>query len=137
MALGSGDRAQQRRSLGQAETRQRGARRRVASWVSVLGALSALGCFDLGDAVGLVSTTYVCGNGKSEPYEDCDDGNTRKGDGCNDDCQLESGWVCSDRLHCERKGLRPRPDAPGVAADGGTTPTRDGGGDAALPDAAL
>ncbi|MGH7790316.1 MAG: DUF4215 domain-containing protein [Candidatus Binatia bacterium] len=31
----------------------------------------------------------VCGNGMREPQEDCDDGNTRAGDGCDDVCEAE------------------------------------------------
>lgn len=37
----------------------------------------------------------LCGNGKLEASEPCDDGNTSAGDGCSADCQLEPGWRCS------------------------------------------
>ena len=34
-----------------------------------------------------------CGDGRR--YElDCDDGNTRNGDGCNKNCEVEKGWTC-------------------------------------------
>jgi cysteine-rich repeat protein len=33
----------------------------------------------------------VCGNGKIERREKCDDGNTQSGDGCSDKCKVESG----------------------------------------------
>jgi fibro-slime domain-containing protein len=40
----------------------------------------------------------VCGNGKLETGEQCDDGNTSKDasapDGCTADCKLEPGWSC-------------------------------------------
>jgi cysteine-rich repeat protein len=116
------------------ETRRRGARWRLACGSSLLGVL-CVACFGLGDAVDLVSDRYVCGNDKAEPYEECDDGNERSGDGCSRDCELESGWVCSDRRHCERKR---RPSAPVMAADGGATDDAggDAGSDAALRDAA-
>ncbi|KAF3926467.1 hypothetical protein AA313_de0207467 [Arthrobotrys entomopaga] len=32
-----------------------------------------------------------CGNGKIDPGEECDDGNTNDGDGCNSACRLEGG----------------------------------------------
>jgi cysteine-rich repeat protein len=36
-------------------------------------------------------TPPACGNGKLDPGEQCDDGNTKKGDGCGDTCQWEPG----------------------------------------------
>jgi cysteine-rich repeat protein len=36
----------------------------------------------------------VCGNGKIEMDESCDDGNTLSGDGCSSACALEQGWDC-------------------------------------------
>ena len=35
-----------------------------------------------------------CGNGQPDAGEQCDDGNTRNGDGCNASCRVESGWTC-------------------------------------------
>jgi proprotein convertase subtilisin/kexin type 5 len=35
----------------------------------------------------------ICGDGKRYEY-DCDDGNTINGDGCNDQCQIETGYTC-------------------------------------------
>jgi cysteine-rich repeat protein len=39
----------------------------------------------------------VCGNGvwQNEPPEQCDDGNTESGDGCDAHCQLEFGFICT------------------------------------------
>ena len=34
----------------------------------------------------------LCGNGRIEPGEECDDGNTVSGDGCSASCQVEPGW---------------------------------------------
>lgn len=43
-----------------------------------------------------ISTPYmVCGDGKIEWVEKCDDGNDRPGDGCSDTCWIEAGWVCA------------------------------------------
>ncbi len=38
--------------------------------------------------------TIACGDGVRGPGEQCDDGNTASGDGCNDRCTVESGWAC-------------------------------------------
>lgn len=35
-----------------------------------------------------------CGNGFLDPEEQCDDGNTVSGDGCNALCQVEANWIC-------------------------------------------
>jgi cysteine-rich repeat protein len=35
-----------------------------------------------------------CGNGRFEEGEQCDDGNTRSGDGCSRSCVEEEGWIC-------------------------------------------
>lgn len=46
----------------------------------------------------------VCGNGRFETGEACDDGNTVSGDGCSADCTMvEPDWVCPYPGHaCER-----------------------------------
>jgi cysteine-rich repeat protein len=36
----------------------------------------------------------ICSNGVLEGTEECDDGNLKTGDGCNNFCQLEPGWSC-------------------------------------------
>eukprot|EP00727_Mastigamoeba_balamuthi_P003566 m51a1_g13206 hypothetical protein (423) ;mRNA; r:476-2452 len=38
---------------------------------------------------------FTCGGGTKASSEDCDDGNTVAGDGCDPVCRLESGYVCS------------------------------------------
>ncbi len=38
--------------------------------------------------------TALCGNGKVESPEECDDGNRLDGDGCSPDCAIEAGWIC-------------------------------------------
>jgi fibro-slime domain-containing protein len=38
----------------------------------------------------------ACGDGKLDPGEACDDGNTASNDGCSSDCQIESGFACGD-----------------------------------------
>jgi cysteine-rich repeat protein len=52
------------------------------------------------DSISLVgpsecSSPPVCGNGRIDPGEKCDDQNRREGDGCNASCQVESGWSCT------------------------------------------
>merc|ERR1712157_164006 len=32
--------------------------------------------------------------GPGGPVEECDDGNTANGDGCDSSCKLEEGWTC-------------------------------------------
>ncbi|MBF0492396.1 MAG: DUF4215 domain-containing protein [Deltaproteobacteria bacterium] len=39
--------------------------------------------------------TPVCGNGKIEAGEACDDGNKNNGDGCSSTCQIETDYACS------------------------------------------
>jgi cysteine-rich repeat protein len=39
------------------------------------------------------STSAVCGNGRKEGAEDCDDGNTTNGDGCSSTCKIEQCYV--------------------------------------------
>jgi len=36
----------------------------------------------------------ICGDGVIEGTEECDDGDTLPGDGCDASCQVESGWTC-------------------------------------------
>jgi fibro-slime domain-containing protein len=38
--------------------------------------------------------TAVCGDGLKFPSEQCDDGNTKNGDGCDSTCHIEPGWTC-------------------------------------------
>jgi fibro-slime domain-containing protein len=38
----------------------------------------------------------ACGDGQRFADEACDDGNNRNGDGCSSDCQLETGYACTD-----------------------------------------
>ncbi|KAH9138339.1 hypothetical protein AeRB84_017357 [Aphanomyces euteiches] len=39
-----------------------------------------------------------CGDGYIDTGETCDDGNSVSGDGCSSNCQVESGYVCQDRV---------------------------------------
>ncbi len=36
----------------------------------------------------------LCGNGRLDPGEACDDANRVSGDGCTSSCQVEDGWAC-------------------------------------------
>ena len=42
----------------------------------------------------------VCGNGKTEGTESCDDGNILDGDGCTSMCKLENGQACTLDTQC-------------------------------------
>ncbi|HEX5659176.1 MAG TPA: DUF4215 domain-containing protein, partial [Polyangiales bacterium] len=44
---------------------------------------------------GPITGGAVCGNGDVQSPEQCDDGNTRDGDGCDHVCLLEVGWFCA------------------------------------------
>ncbi len=39
----------------------------------------------------------ICNNGIIEVDEQCDDGNTNIGDGCDDFCQIETGYTCTQQ----------------------------------------
>jgi cysteine-rich repeat protein len=39
-----------------------------------------------------------CGDGVVDGGEDCDDGNAIGCDGCDQECRLESGWICGDGI---------------------------------------
>jgi cysteine-rich repeat protein len=49
-------------------------------------------CVTIDGSVYCVTTN--CGNGILEGTEECDDGNNTPGDGCANDCKIESGWSC-------------------------------------------
>ncbi len=42
----------------------------------------------------------ACGNGVIDGSEGCDDGANTAGDGCNEVCQIEDGFACSDNAGC-------------------------------------
>jgi cysteine-rich repeat protein len=46
-----------------------------------------------------ISDAGLCGNGRVEPGEECDDGNTLGNDGCSSQCKIECDWMCG-RLGC-------------------------------------
>ena len=53
--------------------------------------------FDAGARDATVRDSHVsalCGNGALDTGEQCDDGNTDPGDGCNAQCEVESGYEC-------------------------------------------
>jgi len=61
-----------------------------------------------GDGVGDACDLQTCGNGKLEPGEPCDDGNTASGDGCSASCQVEPCHACSGQLG-DRSSCDPSP----------------------------
>jgi cysteine-rich repeat protein len=64
-----------------------------ASILAVSGRGSAYAAADFIDAGFRVAT--ICGTGSIESVEECDDGGTASGDGCDATCQIEAGWVCA------------------------------------------
>jgi fibro-slime domain-containing protein len=42
----------------------------------------------------VVGNSALCGNGTLDGVEQCDDGNTKSGDGCNALCQIEANYIC-------------------------------------------
>jgi cysteine-rich repeat protein len=57
------------------------------SFISALFAISLSLLATSGDAV-----ATLCGDGFTDPPEQCDDGNVSTGDGCTQTCRLESGY---------------------------------------------
>lgn len=45
-------------------------------------------------ATGGMGPVAMCGNGKIDGDDACDDGNTMSGDGCSATCTFEAGWSC-------------------------------------------
>jgi cysteine-rich repeat protein len=46
------------------------------------------------DRAAETSAPSLCGNGEFDPGEECDDGNTKNGDGCSSQCVVECGYRC-------------------------------------------
>src|SRR4051812_46075500 len=60
----------------------------------------------------------VCNDGKVEAPETCDDSNSKPGDGCDGNCQLEAGWECPTAGEdCEKL-----PGTPGECGNGKLEP---------------
>ena len=59
----------------------------------------------------------VCGDGKVEAPETCDDGNTKPGDGCDGNCKRQTGWTCPT----PGEKCNPPPDDNSVCGDGKVT----------------
>ncbi len=58
----------------------------------------------------------VCGNGRREGFESCDDANTSNGDGCNNRCDIEQSYTCTAVAGalstCTRGSSTPTPVTP-------------------------
>jgi cysteine-rich repeat protein len=65
---------------------------RVGLVLTILAAFAACGGDDGNN------TGNTCGDGVKAGAEECDDGNTTSGDGCNSVCQLDTASVCGDGL---------------------------------------
>ena len=46
------------------------------------------------DEVADTCIVVICGDGRVQQDEECDDGNQSSGDGCSADCAVEDGWLC-------------------------------------------
>ena len=46
------------------------------------------------EEVTFTAPVYVCGDGVRATVEQCDDNNTKGGDGCSALCQVEFAWTC-------------------------------------------
>lgn len=58
------------------------------------------------DLPALSAAGPVCGNGKVDGDEECDDGDRSGNDGCDASCRVEPGWSCrKDPSDCEPAGL--------------------------------
>lgn len=72
------------------------------AWIDVVELIAAVnsaldGCYPT--PVVTPTPTFTpppCGDGHIEPPEQCDDGNTANGDGCNANCQVEPMWRCDN-----------------------------------------
>ena len=68
------------------------------------------------------SVCTFCGDELIEGSEQCDDGGTAPGDGCDATCQVESGWACvGEPSVCELCGNE-LVEGTEACDDGGTTP---------------
>ncbi|MSR87416.1 hypothetical protein EXS70_04590 [Candidatus Peribacteria bacterium] len=50
------------------------------------------------------SSVSLCGNGRREGSEKCDDGNTKNRDGCSSTCVIEGGWECQPQSSSASSG---------------------------------
>jgi cysteine-rich repeat protein len=73
--------------------------------------------------------TKVCGDGM-RVYEECDDGNTKGGDGCSADCGIEEGYRCyptgTGKDKCEKLKCGDGVVSAGEACDDGNSKDGDG-----------
>lgn len=76
--------------------------RKYRLFVALLGVLAVTGCTEgsLENEHGGENNVPLCGNGKLEEGEQCDDGNTDALDGCSANCEIEVSDTC-DNGECE------------------------------------
>ena len=100
---------------------------------SSTGRYNAIGATDLNSIIYAYSTfgegqlfeefEGVCGNGAIEDAEECDDSNTTPSDGCDESCQIETGWSCSEEPSvCSEICGDGLINGSETCDDGGTTP---------------
>jgi cysteine-rich repeat protein len=74
------------------------------------------------DACRTDCTPSHCGDGTTDADEECDDGNGRNCDGCNELCEIEAGTTCGDGILAPQ-GCRERCDDGNATAGDGCSPT--------------
>ncbi len=88
---------------GSSETTEKALNTIIAATIGIIIVIGAyaltnfvfkLGSNSGGTTTQTTPTGTVCGNGKREGAEECDDLNTNPGDGCSATCTVESGWEC-------------------------------------------
>lgn len=58
-------------------------------------------CALMSQACGPSEPEETCGDGELTVSEECDDSNSRPGDGCDEVCEQENGYDCPDGLVCD------------------------------------
>ena len=51
--------------------------------------------FDCDTDQALSHCSETCGDGRNMGFFQCDDGNNDDFDGCDSECKIEDGWICS------------------------------------------
>lgn len=103
-------------------------------WYDTIGG-SCNGCGPRNDGVNCTNTCIpppVCGNGVVEAGEQCDDGNVTNGDGCDENCQIETVDGCDSPTRIPAAGGTFNGTTSGFGVQAGTCPS---GGTGLAPDA--
>src|SRR6185295_1483680 len=97
--------------------------------VSIVGSAGTTGGPGTAGTGGTLPTPEGCGDGINNQggVEQCDDGNTTPGDGCNGVCKQEPNWICPPAGACRRAFVCGDGVVnPGEVCDDGNTTAGDG-----------